>query len=849
MSRLQRYHQRLQCSRTAIIAGILPLSMLAIPAYAQDATASADETISQDSIVVTARRKSEDILRTPITLNALTSEELVAKGAATIQDIAQSVPGMNVQNAATTGGRADRSFTSIQIRGFVPSTSSAQTASIFIDGAPVSVATALQALTNPERVEVIKGPQSALFGRQTFAGAINVVTKASSDRLSGGGSFSIGTRGNYDIQGEISTPIIEDVLGIRVSGRYVGKNGSYKNAGNRSETLGDQSTLTGSVAIEFTPTSSLTFKAFGLATELDDGPAATGLIAANTIPGVTVGQSNCRVRTSNWFCGVAPKLSALTPAANTNTSPALDTFLNLKNGQPYVNNLGTGAGTVGRVLSPDESVDGYGLVNHFRHVHLNIDWELGDSGFALHSLTAYNSEKKAELADLDNTYSTSLVGARPGITYPIEGYYNFPFMIQAKSHDFSQELRSTFENGGPVHASLGGSYLYSKAQSDSGSPFLGSLTYGGIAQSRTYGVFGSLGYDFSDQFSLSADARYQIDKLYAFAGQTGFIDRINNVTIAANDLITSATFKTFLPRVIGQFNWDSRNMIYASYSKGVNPGAFNTTFPASAEPQVRAMAAELGFQVAVQPEKITNYEIGAKGRLFDKVTYEVAGFYALWTDQIQNQSISFNKLPNSAVPVDQQGGPAAVGSPLQVTANVNSGRVRVYGAEASFGIKVAEGLDLDLSGAYVETYILSANNTTVSNFYYGIPNASFRGKENPYVSKWSGTASLAYEKPIKDELMGFGRADFSYKRGGWADINNTVRAPDLTQLNMRAGVKNKTFTAEAYVTNVLNNKAYYNISSQGLITAVTPAGTGAYGALVAQLRDLRTAGVRFSVNF
>ena len=842
MRSFSRYLQSMGCSRVAITASIVTLGALALPAHAQDVAPAEDAMSAEGTIVVTARRKSEDILKTPITINALTSEELTAKGSATLQDIAQSVPGMNVQNAATTGARADRSFTSIQLRGFVPSTSSAQTASIFIDGAPVSVATALQALTNPERVEVIKGPQSALFGRQTFAGAINVVTKAPSDRLSGSGVFSIGTRGNYDIQGEISAPLIEDVLGFRASGRYVGKNGSYKNAAFPNKTLGDQSTLTGSLAIEFKPTSNLTFKAFGLATELDDGPAATGLISANAVPGVTVAQANCKVRTFNWFCGVAPKLSNLTPASNSLVSPALETFLNLKTGDRY------GVGTVGRVLDPKDSVDGYGLVNHFRHLHVNADWELGDSGLSLHSLTAFNSEKKAELADLDNTDSRPLVGARPGITYPVEGYYNFPFMIEARSKDFSQELRTSFENGGPLHASFGGSYLYSRAQSDSGSPFLTSLTYGGAAQSRTYGVFGSLGYDFSDQFSLSADARYQIDKLYAFAGQTGFVDRINNVTIAPNELITKVSYKNFLPRVIGQFNWSPRNMIYASYSKGVNPGAFNTTFPSSPEPQVRAEADRLGFRVAVQPEKITNYEVGAKGRI-GRMSYELAGFYALWSDQIQNQSITIIKQCAPGQTIAQCGGNAAPGSPLQVTANVNSGKVRVYGAEAALGINLAQGLNLDLSGSYIETFILSANNTTVSNFYYGIPNASFRGKENPFVSKWSGSASLSYETPIRGELLGFGRADFSYKSGGWSDINNVVRAPDMHQLNVRLGVKDKTFLAELWVNNLTNDTSYYNVSSQSLTTAVTPANTGAYGTLVAQLRDKRTAGVRFGVNF
>ncbi len=828
--------------RLALLAALMVSGAFSVPAYAQQAEpqAAVDES-AQGDIVVTARRKSESILTTPIAISALTAETLAAKGSATIQDIAQSVPGLNVQNAATTGGRADRSFTAIQLRGFVPSTSSAQVASIFIDGAPVSVATALQALTNPERVEVIKGPQSALFGRQTFAGAINVVSKAPSDHLTGSASMSLGTRANYDVQGEISAPLVTDVLGFRLSGRVLGKDGSYDNYGVPNQTLGDQMTYTGSLAVEFKPTPYLTFKVFGLATELKDGPAATGLISAVASPGVAA-QSNCRVGTgagSPFFCGTAPGLSGLSPSSNVAVTDALRAFLNTRSGDRY------GNGTVSRVVQPEDSVDGYGLVNHFRHIHFSGDWDIGDSGFALHTLTAYNTEKKAELADLDNVYSTSIPVTQ---TATNEGYYNFPFMIQGRSRDFSQEVRATYE-GESLHASIGGSYLLAWSQTDSGSPYLGSLTAGGATQSRTHGVFGSLGYDFSDKFSLSADARYQIDKLYAFASPAGFVDRTNGTTVAANQLIVSKVYRTFLPRVIGQFNWDPRNMLYASFSKGVNPGAFNTTFISSAEPQVRAKGEALGYQIVVNPEKITNYEVGAKGRLFGRVRYDAAGYLAIWTDQIQNQSLTFAKLANNLIPADQIGGTAAVGASLQATGNVNSGRVRVWGLEGNLGIDVARGLTLDLSGAYVNSYILEAKNFALSNFYYGNPNANFRGKENPFVSKWSGAASVAYTAPVSDTLDGFGRVDFTYKSGGWSDIANSVRAPDMNQVNVRLGVKNKTYSVEAWMTNVFNNRAYYNVSTQSIIAAVTPAGTGGYSTLIAQLRELRTAGIRVGVNF
>lgn len=826
------------CSNLVIAMAIVAGGFTSSAALAQEAPQAAADEAGKGEILVTARRKSENILKTPISISALTAEDIAAKGTTTIQDIAQSVPGLNVQSVATQGGRADRSFTSIQLRGFVPSTSAAQTTSIFIDGAPVSVATAMQALTNPERVEIIKGPQSALFGRQTFAGAINVVTKKPSDHLTGSVVLSGGTRGNYDVQAEVSAPIITDVLSVRASVRALGKHGSYVNHFNPNQTLGDQSTKTGSLAIEFKPTPFLTIKAFGLATELNDGPAATGLIAAKGTPAgqnLVASQSNCNVTSSNgisypFFCGIAPGLSALAPSANTANTAAIVNFLNLKTGDKL------GTSTVGRLLTPSQGVKGYGLVNHFRHYHVNVDWALGDSGITLSSLTAINTEAKGELADLDNYYSVSVTGTNPTTganLFPVEGFYNFPYMIEAKSRDFSQEFRASFEDGGPLHASAGGSYLFQKNQSDAGSPYLNTLTFGGPAQSRTLGIFGSLGYDFSEHFTLSADARYQVDKVYAFAGQGGISNAL--IKIPELGLIVSNTYKNFLPRVIAQYNFDSRNMAYASYSKGVNPGQFNVLFVTSPEPLVRETAAKLGYGVVVDPEKITNYEIGMKGRV-GILRYDAAAYLAMWDNQIQNQQINF--------PSDGRG-PSAVGAPIGFSAAVNSGRVRITGLEANISADLAPGLTLDAAGAYVKTFIMSATNTPLAAFY-NISN--FRGKENPFVSKYSANLALAYTRPVGDEADAFGRVDFSYKSGGWADISNTVRAPDLTQVNLRLGVRNKTFSLEGYVTNVFNNRAYYSVGpAAALINGLT--GTGTYSALIAQLRDLRTVGVRAGFNF
>lgn len=698
---------------------------------------------------------------------------------------------------------------------------------MFIDGVPVTQATALQTITNPARIEVMKGPQSATFGRQTFAGAINVVTKDPSAQLSGSLAGMVGTRANYDVAAELSGPLAGDLLGFRATARAQGKNGSYKNAANPGQTLGDQSSKSGTLALTTKPAEGLTIKAFGLYSELSDGPSAQGVISAYGLTDPTgrvvlADQSNCNFTgtsgiTTRFICGVAPRLSGLNPVANTANTPNIVNFLQ---------------NPANRVVSPDNGPSGFGLTNKYYHVHLDMNWEIGSTGLALRSLTGWNRELKSELADLDNLDGTNFKGT--GGMY-LDGFYNYAFLVEAASRDFSQELRLSFENGGPLHAAIGGSYLNARTQSTNGSPNLTGARRNGATQSRTFGAFFSLGYDFSPEFSLSADGRYQVDKLYAYAGMGGV--NSNGVTIPAgfyaeDSQIAKGVYKKFLPRVIAKYDF-GQSMVYASYSQGVNPGAFNTLFITSV-PAVVAEAQRLGYRVAIRPEKITNYEIGAKGKLLgNTITYDLAAFYAIWDDQIQSQSTT-----------------VFVGnSPFQVFGVTNSGKVRVKGVEANVSTRLSDALTVDLNGAFIDTFTVRAVNSGATALT-GM--SDFRGKEQPFTSKWSGTASLSYAAPLggSSDLTGFGRADFVYKSGNYSDVANIVRSPDMNQVNVRAGIRNETYSVEVFATNLFNNRAYYNVSNNSLTTPtpITP-NPGVAGILIAQLRELRTLGIRASFNF
>lgn len=811
-----------QASRYAVAVALLAIFSLPEQAAAQSTDGTEQ---AQGDILVTARRKEERILDTPISINAITGDEISARRITSLQDLAQNVPGSNVINQASNGGRSDRSFQAVVLRGISPSTSQLQTASVFIDGVPVASASALQTITAPERVEVLKGPQSAYFGRQTFAGAINIVNKLPSDDLTASLSGLVGSRANYDATMELSGPLLGDVLGFRVTTRAYGKHGSYRNAANPGETLGDQSTKTGSLLLVAKPNDGLTIKAFGLLTDNKDGAPAQGLISAYDVYDadgtlVTPSQSNCTVNGNPFFCGTAPKLSSATPAQTTSLSQA--TLASIREGN-------------GKLLSASKSPNGLGLVSRNYHIHLSADWELGDTGLTLSSNTGWNNERLSEIADLDNIGPTNFAG------FTALGGYNFLYMIDSKSRDFSQELRATFEDGGPFHATFGASYLNANSTFGNGSSVAvnGPLSFAtfGASGSKTYGAFFGVGYDLTSQISINFDGRYQVDKLASYAGPGG--TTVTNAGFgvetgfyAEGKKFAGGTYKNFMPRAIVQFKPDADNMVYASYSKGVNPGTFNTGLLTSTQQAVDiALANNIG--VIVDPEKLDNYEVGFKGMLFGKrLRYEVSAYFENWTHQINQQAFTY---------LDD------AGTPQQLLASTNTGHVQIKGLEASLGYTLMKGLTLDVAGAFTDSKIKDAVNATTTALT-GL--TDFSGNQVPLTSKWSGTASVQYLGRLgpSSDLDGLARIDMTYKSGAYTNVANIVKGPDVTNVNVTLGVQNDTFSLQAYVTNLLNSKAYYSVGDSVLIDS-SFAHFSPNSALIAQLRELRTIGLRGSVKF
>ena len=858
--------RKVECSMAAIATAITVVAMPSA-AFAQDGETAARSGGSE--IVVTARKREEDILKAPLAITALSGEDIAVRGITSINDVVDSTPGINVTNV--NSGRNDRSFQQISLRGFTPSTTTSTLTGTCIDGVPVSSATALNSITDPARIEILKGPQNAYFGRNAFAGAINIVTKDPGNDFSGSLSAEAGSRSSYDIQGSISGPLVEDVLGFAVSGHVFSKEGSYTNLFNPNQTLGDQETRTGTLALTFEPTSNLTIKAFGLYSEDKDGPSAEAMVSAYelrsnngainipflsgsnagtvivpsqancTLNGFTAGIVSTEARVARPFiCGAVPRFDGnFGPSANTIEDPLLASVL---------------ANDTLRVVSPSEGVQGYGLVREFTHLHLSMDYEIGDTGLTLSSLTGYNKEFYSEVDDLDNYDSSLLNGSLAGIVPGVRQIWNFPFLVERENKDFSQELRLSYDDGDALQTLVGVSYLHAETAGDLISVFaaeqflaprsLGSLTSPGEA--KTWGIFGSLSYDVTEALNISLEGRYQVDQIFAIAGGRGLTVNAGNVngfpagTYAYGESFFDKKYKNFMPRAIISYDVDPDVMIYASYAKAVNASisSFNTGF-LNGSPDELAAAASIGLQVVLKPEKLDNFEVGLKGNFFDgRMRATLAGFHAIWTDQYNARTVIFQDTSQTP-PV-----------PSIVSGVANSGKTVLNGIELEIWSEPVDGLEPTFAAAMNDSSIRSFGDPSISKLT-GLIDDDFRGNQLPLTSKYSANLGIQYTGEISswDDGSFFLRADVNHKSKQFIDAGNLTWVSGRTVVNVRAGIRKDGYSLEAFATNLFNNRDYTTGAQNNLLEPSFALAGSAFGYINVGLPELRIIGVKAGYQF
>jgi iron complex outermembrane receptor protein len=436
-------------SASAAFAQTAPASSNA-PQQVADAGASANGV---GEIVVTAQKRSQRVQDVPVAVQVVSGDSLTAQGVRQFADLTKATPSLLIRPSEQPVNN------SISIRGvgtFAFSPSVEQSVAVQIDDVPVQfTARAFADLSDIERIEVLRGPQSTLYGRSASAGLINIITQAPTSTLTGRIGGVVTTDREYAVNGAISGPLT-DTLGFRLNGNYDKFEGNVRNLGTGDRVNGFR-TLSIKGKVVWDPTSTLNITASG------------GYIDGTT----SIGRPFIRLGAAARLRGVA----AYDPSV---FAPGI---VATEDNTKVVNNIDSGT--------------------NYNDYSASLRAAL-DLGFAsLMSITGYDKFKQFDILDQDESAVAALDNRQFGTFH---------------THSWSQEFRLVAPGKNRFRYTLGLYYsdlelnrIFQRG------PFFSQANWYATNGTRQYAAFGQLEYDLFKNTTLIGGARAGKNKIdYTF---------------------------------------------------------------------------------------------------------------------------------------------------------------------------------------------------------------------------------------------------------------------------------------------------------------------------------------------
>ncbi len=802
------------------------------------------------NIVVTARRREENLQNIPLTVQAFDLEAIERGRVRDIQDVARLTPGLVFDQGFVPQD------TRPQIRG-LPATRGRPPVGVLIDGIDVSSASMLTAgggmlanlrLIDAERIEVVKGPQSALYGRVAFGGAINYISKKPSNELEANLSFEYGNRGQLDIRGGFGIPIVEDVLAVRFNAAYEEYDGKYFNAVTETDVGGFDSTGV-AIATRFTPNDRITMDTRYAHSEDDYDPRAQYLLSFATGQSTTLDlPPSAQGLMIPGFVGPQPlPMSVYIP--NPGALGALDDV-------HFSRNPVTGQDFPGTTLDVDR-------VSNV----LEIEF---DNNITATSWTGWT---KAEAYQNQDVSFFGMPDAMvdlpvPGMAEPLASA--FWFDLDTTTRQINQEIRIGDLESEGLRWAVGGLYWDENVEQENQNyisllsciPFVppcfappfpvvsadqnfqqvGPVPPGLIESRDTthYSLYGILEWDVTSTITGTFEGRYSWEDLEVtwVAGGIGAFGPVNfgPVPITIGTLTTRSSDDSFFtPRIGVEWEANEDMLIYVSAAKGVKPGGIST------------IAGTGPDQGRFFPETLWNYEAGAKTSWMDDLLILNGALF--YMDYKGKQATTLEPDPTNA----QQ----------NVLRVINAGAARVFGFELEATLQPFEGWTLTSGYTFLDTKYTDFTFKTTSGLGAALAgNCTVIPDPSPAVTstceidnaggplertpKHSMTFASYYVRALPWEGFDFVfdvAAQYQSKR--FQDTNTYHFFDSYWNVDARAGVQGENFSVFVYGENVFDNDTVK--SGQGTGDFFAPQ-SGSL-AIATFAPDPAHYGVRVSLNY
>lgn len=578
---------------SAATALVTIMGFAVVPAQAQDSSETSD-SVGIGDIVVTAQKRSENIQDVPIAISAVGSEYLESRGVDSIDKLGAIAPNVKIERAPSS-----KTISQISIRGSVtinPAITWEPAVGLYLDGVYIAKAQgSLFDIADLERVEILRGPQGTLYGRNALAGAVNLVTKKPSGELGGLAEITYGSFDEWKFRGVLDLPRM-GIFTAKVSGQYRRRDG----------------------LIDIVP---------------------------NPVPGVPSALPNRvdqtdTIRSGSFMVQLRAELSDAITAdyvydfSKQDQKPPFSQLLSVnRNGDPrdifdpaspgYA--FGGAFFPLDRYTNPDRvstaSIDGdvYEKSRSYGHA-LTLTADLGDA--TLKSITAYRDLAWSDGLDLDGSPTPV------AFTQRITDY-----------HAFSQELQLTGQAfGDRLTYALGGFYFTEAAETINPQTFFGGGSdflseYG--SHTKAFALYAQLDYRLADALKLTLGGRYTHERKDIRRYLRANFDAANGVfvpTVIAEvpyGGVPDASYNSFSPAATISYEASQNINLYARYARGFKSGGFNGETNVFFDPAAPAGCPFGATELCVpyRPETVDSYELGIKTKLFDNMLiFNVAAF-------------------------------------------------------------------------------------------------------------------------------------------------------------------------------------------------------------------------------
>lgn len=751
---------------------------------------------SLEEVVVTARKREESLQDTPISVTAMQAGDIEARSMSSLADLSKFAPNLEINNGRGDSGSSNAA---IFIRGvgqndFIFPTDPG--VGLYIDGIYVARSLGgMMDLADIERVEVLRGPQGTLYGKNTIGGAVNIITTKPGEETEGVITATLGDDNRRDLVGRANFSIIDDSLYGKVAFASKNQDGYVKRRDGLD--LGDTNVDVYRAALRWLASDNVEVN---LAVDYSK-------IDQNGSPGSFIGSFDAAAQQLYNAIG-APYI-----AATRNLAPDAVIDNRWNSGDAFYSN--------GSGKSSDTNESG--------GAQITVDWDINEN-VSLKSITAYRQMDAQISVDMDHTplpivetdqdqeqdqfsqeFQLSGTSFSGKLNWLLGAYY---FSEDAKDVNQTYLVSGLYQG---LNAMPGDFVpLTPNTTCPGGNPAIGQICVGGAGnpfnalldfdlnpktalEAKTTAFFTHVSYDVSEQLSVTLGGRftkeektYTIDSNYPASGK-----------VAIEATTDTQNWNEFTPKLGVDYRINSDVMVYASYSEGFKSGGWN---PRVLTPEEYAR---------YDKESLSTFELGFKSSWLDNRLRLNAAFFSTDYEDLQLTSNVISQTTGGLLLIVQ-----------------NAGKVKITGAEFELMAKPGEAWDIQLGLGYLDGEYDSLG----SSITWDINN------ELPDAPKLTANMAVQYTSEFDDLGSVVWRLDASYKDKAYKDPFNidAISQDDywLTNARITWNSPDQNWKAALFVV---------NLSDEEYITSATSV--AAFGINTANYGRPRQWGASLSYQF